>query len=54
MAVMPGSPFLVSIFLCILSVNLFGLIPGTGTLSGNIGVTGAMEELFSSACCFMA
>lgn len=34
------TPFFVSIFLMILSVNLIGLIPGTGTLSGNIGVTG--------------
>ena len=33
--------FLVTMFLMILSVNLFGLIPGTGTMSGNIGVTGA-------------
>ena len=34
------TPFFVSIFLMILAVNLMGLIPGTGTLSGNIGVTG--------------
>jgi len=33
------TPFFVSIFLMILSVNLIGLIPGSGTLSGNIGVT---------------
>lgn len=35
------TPFFVSMFLMILSVNLLGLIPGTGTLSGNIGVTAA-------------
>jgi len=34
------TPFFVSVFLMILAVNLMGLIPGTGTLSGNIGVTG--------------
>lgn len=33
--------FFVSLFFMILAVNLFGLIPGTGTLSGNIGVTAA-------------
>lgn len=31
--------FLVAMFLMILVVNIFGLIPGTGTMSGNIGVT---------------
>ncbi len=30
-----------SLFLCVLSFNLIGLIPGTGTASGNAGVTGA-------------
>lgn len=43
------TPFFVSIFLMILSVNLMGLIPGTGTLSGNIGVTGG----FASAILLM-
>ena len=33
------TPFFVSVFLMILSINLIGLIPGSGTLSGNIGVT---------------
>lgn len=33
------TPFFASMFLVILTVNLFGLIPGTGTLSGNIGAT---------------
>jgi F-type H+-transporting ATPase subunit a len=35
----PWTPFFVSMFLMILSANLFGLIPGTGTLTANIGVT---------------
>jgi F-type H+-transporting ATPase subunit a len=39
------TPFFVSIFLMILSVNLIGLIPGTGTLSGNIGVTGGFAAV---------
>jgi len=33
------TPFFVSMFLMILSANLMGLVPGTGTLTGNIGVT---------------
>jgi F-type H+-transporting ATPase subunit a len=33
--------FLSTLFLMILAVNLFGLIPGTGTMTGNIGVTAA-------------
>jgi F-type H+-transporting ATPase subunit a len=39
------TPFFVSIFLMILSINLMGLIPGTGTMSGNIGVTGAFATM---------
>jgi F-type H+-transporting ATPase subunit a len=33
------TPFFCSMFFIILAVNLFGLLPGTGTMSGNIGVT---------------
>lgn len=33
--------FLSTLFLMILAINLFGLVPGTGTMSGNIGVTAA-------------
>ncbi len=39
------TPFFVSIFLMILAVSLMGLIPGTGTLSGNIGVTGGFAAV---------
>ena len=39
------TPFFVSVFLMILAVNLMGLIPGTGTLSGNIGVTGGFAAV---------
>jgi len=38
-------PFFVTLFFMILAVNLFGLIPGTGTMSGNIGVTGAWATI---------
>lgn len=38
-------PFLSTMFFMILAVNLFGLIPGTGTMSGNIGVTAAWAAI---------
>jgi F-type H+-transporting ATPase subunit a len=38
-------PFLGTMFFMILAVNLFGLIPGTGTMSGNIGVTAAWAAI---------
>jgi len=39
------TPFFVSVFLMILSVNLIGLFPGSGTLSGNIGVTAGFASV---------
>ena len=38
-------PFVSTVFFMILAVNLFGLVPGTGTMSGNIGVTGAWAAI---------
>ena len=47
----PFVAFLVSMFFIILVVNLFGLIPGTGTMSGNIGMTCAGHRLSFYGCC---
>lgn len=43
------TPYFAALFLAILSFNLFGLIPGTGTASGNPGVTAglAVTTLFA-------
>ena len=48
----PFVPFLVSMFFIILVVNLFGLIPGTGTMSGNIGMTAAWASIVFLAMIF--
>ena len=48
----PFVPFLVSMFFIILVVNLFGLIPGTGTMSGNIGMTCAWASIVFLAMLF--
>ncbi len=39
------TPFFVAMFLMILSANLMGLVPGTGTLTGNIGVTAGFAAI---------
>lgn len=39
------TPFFVCLFTFILISNLFGLIPGLGTFTGNIGVTGALASV---------
>ena len=39
------TPFFVCLFVFILISNLFGLIPGLGTFTGNIGVTGALASV---------
>ena len=48
----PFVAFLVSMFFIILVVNLFGLIPGTGTMSGNIGMTCAWASIVFLAMLF--